>query len=375
MKYTFFGIGSALLMSGLLHSSSAIAESQIVISNAALQIGGDFRYRHEYIDDATKDEPRGRQRFRLRLSIDAEVTDNIHVIGRIATGSSDATSTNQTADGAFSSKESWIDLAYVKVKPSIIPSSSIQAGKMKNPFKRVGKSQLIWDGDVNPEGVSFSLSPNRNGLLFGANAAYFWIDEISGSKYDVTMAGGQAYVGLKGDLGSLTVGGGVYDFRNVLESKALTDDGFNGNMSLAGGEGEDDVYLNGYTLTNTFAELKLKQLPVSVYADFVQNIDALDGDNMGWLFGGSIGNDKKGDLPIKLSYFYREVERDAVIAAFSDSDFGGGGTDNSGHVGKLSLGLNKYSKLSATYFSNIRKVASGDNNAYDRAQFDINVKF
>ena len=353
----------------------ALAESQIVISKAEVKLGGDFRYRHEMIDDATKDEARNRQRFRLRLSIDAGITDDMSIIGRIATGSATATSTNQTADGAFSSKASWIDLAYAKWNPSFMKSATIQAGKMKNPFVRVGKSQLVWDGDVNPEGASLALKAKHSGVELGARGGYFWIDELKSSEYDVTMLGGQGYIGLKGAPGKLTIGASVYDFKNVVESPALTDDGFSGNMSFNLGAGDDaqEVYLNPYTLTNYFVEFKAKTLPVTLHYDMVRNVDAPDGDNTGWLIGGSIGSGK-GEMPVKLAYFYRDVQRDAVVASFSDSDFAGGGTDNKGHVIKASLGINKQSKLSATYFSNT-KGASTDETAYDRAQVDFNVKF
>ena len=67
---------------------------------------GDFRYRQETINEESTEGVRNRQRLRLRVGFDAKVSKRIKVLGRLASGSdSEATSANQSADDAFSSKD------------------------------------------------------------------------------------------------------------------------------------------------------------------------------------------------------------------------------------------------------------------------------
>jgi len=49
-------------------------------------------------------------------------------------------------------------------------------------------------------------------------------------------------------------------------------------------------------------------------------------------------------------YNYREIEADAVLGTFSDSDFIGGGTDGKGHELNFGYQIGKGSKLAASYF-------------------------
>ena len=71
-----------------------------------LKISGDLRLRYEgqfYKRDEKRERNRGR--FRLRVQLEKEISDELLVGFRLASGSSsDATSTNQTFTGAFSEK-------------------------------------------------------------------------------------------------------------------------------------------------------------------------------------------------------------------------------------------------------------------------------
>jgi hypothetical protein len=53
-----------------------------------------------------------RERIRCPLSATGKVNDNTDVNVRLATGSADPVSTNQTLDGGFTSKALWVDHAY-----------------------------------------------------------------------------------------------------------------------------------------------------------------------------------------------------------------------------------------------------------------------
>jgi Putative porin len=84
---------------------------------AKMQWSGDFRYRYEYIDDGTSAKDRHRSRIRARLGLKAEVNDEWDFGLRVASGTADPVSTNQTLDEAFSSKPLWLDRAYFAYHP------------------------------------------------------------------------------------------------------------------------------------------------------------------------------------------------------------------------------------------------------------------
>ena len=79
-----------------------------------IKLKGDFRFRHELIQKEEK-EDRNRWRLRFRLGINAVVTDSWSVSARMATGSDDPVSTNQSLSGGFYTKDFRLDRAYRRV--------------------------------------------------------------------------------------------------------------------------------------------------------------------------------------------------------------------------------------------------------------------
>jgi len=197
-----------------------------------MTVKGDLRYRHEMIDSEGKDV-RHRHRIRARFGIFAKVSDYTKVGIQLATGSDDPVSTNQTLDNAFSTKNVGIDLAYFTTILPNIDGLSVTAGKIKNPFYKAGKSELLWDSDYNPEGgvaVYTKDFDNTRLMLLGAG---LWIDERS-SGDDSWMAGGQVVLNHKlGDeKTSFAVGGSMFNYVNTEGFAPFYDDDSFGN-SLA----------------------------------------------------------------------------------------------------------------------------------------------
>ena len=69
------------------------------------------------------------------------------------------------------------------------------------------------------------------------------------------------------------------------------------------------------------------------------------------------------------------IEADAVIATFNDSDFGGGGTDASGHILKGKYAVSKSISLAGTYFVNEIDRFQGAEHDYSRFQLDAQFNF
>lgn len=347
-----------------------------------IKLKGDFRYRFELIDTDDSDL-RYRHRIRARVGIFAEVLDSLDVGIQLGSGSSDdPVSNNQTLTQAFSSKPIWIDLAYVDWHPGALEGFSLVAGKVKNPFYTVGKSELIWDPDLNPEGLAFSYQHAFGIVEPFFHGAGFWVEERKNDK-DAWLLGVQG--GLKFNFAQgrfyFLAGAGYTDLTHIKGKELLYDPADSlGNSTTVDDNGtpadpDDDIllYANDYNLTQAFAELggKLGRFPWAVFGDWVMNTGADEG-NMGWLVGASFGKCKEA-LDFALRYIYKYQQSDGVFGLFTDSDFRGGGTDGKGHEANLEFQIAKQVKAAVTYFYNDRPLNNSD--AFHRAQFDLSVKF
>ncbi len=357
-----------------------------------VKVKGDFRYRHEMIKKYEKDA-RHRQRIRARIGIFAKANDIIDIGIRLATGSYDPASTNQTLDNASSSKDIRLDLAYFKLHCDKISGLTLAGGKIKNPFYKPGKSELIWDGDWNPEGGVISYNHSSDGIELTLNGSGLWIDEDS-KKDDVVLFGGQgiAKIIFNEKKSSLVIGGSYFIYNNIKGHKALYEvDDPKGNSvdeisdtTFFVTENDDIVfgsvdkyytYQNEYELFELFMELnhKFNKIPASIVFDYVTNT-AADSLKNGLFFGVHLGKTKNAGS-WAFRYSYREVEKDAVIGAFTDSDFRGGGTNGKGHEIGGSYQLMKNTTFSVNYFKNEINIDQTDTEDFDRLQFDLQLKF
>ena len=72
---------------------------------------------------------------------------------------------------------------------------------------------------------------------------------------------------------------------------------------------------------------------------------------------------------------YRRLDRDAVVDAFTDSDFHLGGTDTKGYFLGASYGLDKNTWLSMRYMSADEAHPTSLRLGIDVFQLDLNAKF
>ena len=352
--------------------SAAIFGAPAVMAEAgnwsdAVKVSGDFRYRMEKIAVEGRDD-RDRSRLRARIKIDAKVNDTVSFGARLASGNDDPVSTNQSFDKFASTKEFGLDRAFVKWTP--VEGVSLIAGKMANPFYISGGSLLIYDGDLNPEGVAVSY---KNGNIF-ASAGRFNLDECS-SCDDSYMSGGQVGYGFKFANGAkLNVGIGqyVYDLNST----------------------EVDFF-DAYSETELFADYstKIAGRPFTVYTNYIVNGDAdkvkdalvavgiNDDLDTGYEVGFKYGKAKNaGDW--QFGYLYKSLDALAAFPLFTDSDFGGGGTDVEGHVVKVAYAVNKNFTVGLNHYINENNLSADlDNDPltqsldYDRTMLDFKFKF
>ena len=373
-------------------SANAIADVQTTVTEVAastpasgeswpdrVSLDGDFRYRYERID-AEGSDTRRRNRVRARFNVKADLHDDLEVGFGIATGGDDPVSTNQTLGSGGSSKDLSLNLAYANWEAA--DGLHLIFGKYKNPLYRVGKQALMWDGDWTPEGLAFTWTRDR----YFVNAIGTFLESDSRRGNDSFSWGAQ--FGATGEFAGATVTGGLayYSIQTQGNSTTFGDpsdpgDYFGNTAVQADGQpcgsvaGESCFYLYDYLLTEVFAEaaFQLGGWPAAVFVDYVNNGDAADNDT-GWTLGGRLGEAKdRGQF--RFSYYYADKEADAVLGLLTDSDFAGGGSDNSGHFFKVDYGVSRNWTIGAQYFINETDVSSGNERDYNRLMLDAQWKW
>ena len=334
---------------------------------AKTQFKGDVRVRQETIniDGQTNSQDKDRQRIRARLGAYTEINPQVSTGIRIATGgSSDARSTNQDLDGYFVKKDLWLDLGYIDYAPTAVKNLHVIGGKMLQPWVSMG--DVIWDGDINPEGLAttYSIPLGGKSELFGSAGYYTLKDNIDGEgtqfRHDLSMTAGQ--LGAKfapTDNLKVTVGGSVYAFDNDKDSAALR---VNGNTT------------NQFRLYEGFGQIDISGLglPLALYGQYIVNNDSTDDQDTAWLAGV-----KTKVFGFGLDYNYRDTQRNAVVGAFTDSDFANGTTGSRGHKFKVGYEIDKNFSVGATYFLTKADyaVASQRDADANTLQLDVEAKF
>ena len=323
------------------------------------KIKGDFRYRHEAFDIEGR-EDRHRQRIRARTELVTKINERTTVGFGLATGGDDPVSTNQTLGGGASSKGVVLDLAYATYDTHI-DGLSVTGGKFKNPFHRAGGNGLLWDGDLRPEGAGVTYK--RDSLF--ATAMGLFIDEDSNGQ-DAIFYGGQFGIDTTLGDGNLITGVGYYEITDAADREVFFDDDPRGNRV-----NPDGTYVSDFEMLEGFAEYTfgLGENKVTVFGDYVKNLGADDYDT-GWALGAKLKRNAWS-----FGYAYQDLEADAVLGLFTDSDFIGGGTDGKGHILQTGYALSKKIALKGTLFLNDRNVDFGTEEEFKRLMLDISFKY
>lgn len=351
------------VLSMVLIAATAAGEESGNSGTDKVSFSGDLRLRWEGIyQDEREDRERGR--FRARFGFDADVAEDIKLIMRFATGAGNPASTNQTIGDGFSGKDITIDRAYVDWK--INDNLKLFGGKMKNPFLRVGGNSLVWDSDVNPEGVVVAL---QSGVFFG-NLGWLVVDEDS-TDDDVFVYSAQA--GLKfnlGDTGTLTTGFSYFDYTDVAGKVPFFKGRAKGNSVDVDGN-----YLFDFSIVEWFVEYKtrFRDLPLTVFGEWTRNTE-VDLEDTAYAFGIKLGSTKEQGNT-QFSYAYHDTDADALIGTFTDSDFAGGNTDSRGHFIKARFALRDHVVLGGTLIIARLAEFSGNERDYDRIMIDIEFSF
>lgn len=333
---------------------------------------GDLRYRHEQFEIEGTASDRVRHRLRGRFGLEARVNPTLQVGFQIATGEGrDSRSTNSTLDSASQNEEIGLDLAYVDWKPR--DGMLVTLGKQRQPWFKAGNS-LFFDGDPNPEGVSFQYG-GKTGPF--ARAWGYWLEEMANAA-DSNVIGAQLGYAFGNGL---TLAAGYWDYGAIRNQPILAFSGSPaGNSTFTAGadcngSGTTRCYAHDYNIAVLDAQWtgRVGAMPVTVFGGYIENLDPATlntGYNVGFLLGKA---SEPGSWEFGVQY--GDIESDAQLAAFVESDFADGLTQGRGYVLQGAWAPAKNTTLKATYFINDRSYDTPAEVDYERLQLDLGYKF
>ncbi len=379
---------------GLAQSSAAaegakpeIPSVEKDLRSSYVSLHGDIRLRLDTINDDSKYDAKNeyytRDRFliRARLVAEAKIEDLKTAIG-LSTGGANPVSGDQSLGDGFGKKDIRLDLACIEYgffrdHPCQV---KVVAGKMINPILTL-PDDLIWDSDLNPEGIAANVIFTNSLMTILLNAEGMWIKERDAHHNAYGLCGQAAVKLTLAENSSLTFGGSCYAFQNIRGYDVIDWSEKNnsyGNSTIPGsisGDTTNNAWAEEFAPIVGFAKCDLLiGLPVSLNVQGVTNPGAGD-DNSGYSAGISLG---KAVHPNTLAcgYSYTMLDKDATLGMFTDGTRWGGGTD-----GKTSKFYGKYRvsknlEAAAAFYMGQRKIsASGGGSDYNRLQLDLQASF
>lgn len=355
-----------------------------------------------------------RMRERLRLGMNARINDSLRAGIRITTGNtSTPVSTNQTLGNTANRYAIVLDESYLEYLLKTGAGNKLEAwgGRFPNPFY---STDLVWDTDVNFEGGALSWHEGAVGYLRGLYATVGGFIVQSEQQYCSTkylygaQLGGDWTLGAGADASRLKVGLAWYDYAHIYGIPNLVVDSHyndctapqyiqkgNSMMRISNDTGETSGDPRRVGLASDFNILNLTASydvtasgPVHLVltADYARNLgfDRAEilqrtGEDIrprvnGYQFIATLGHlkvERRNDW--QAFGGYKWLERDAVLDAFTDSDFHGGGTDAKGWFLGANYGLMKDAWLAFRLMST--DAIDGPPLGLNTVQLDLNARF
>ena len=368
-------------------------------------------------------ENASRLRLRARLGVEADLASTVTASIGITTGAtSGPTSNNQTLaqNNYFNKSTLVLDRAAIRFAPA--PWLSLTGGRIRNPY---AGTDLLWADDLNFEGVAVTLKPQLSPVM----DTYLTAGWFPLSPSTPKQSHGRSLLGLQAGINwqfgqkenRLKLAAAIYDFRGI-EGMAETQKSYQTSTDYV----VRSEYAAGYRqrgntlfrinapasidsntnwgLASRFRELDLTATvdvaqfdPVHVIltGDLVKNIgfkrdeiaqrtkeSLVDGKSLGYLAKIQVGDplaNRNGAWNAYLAYRY--LGSDAVVDAFTNSDFGLGGTNSKGTILGLNYGLAANTWVSARWLSSnlidsiVPATAVAQKFSTDLIQIDLNTRF
>lgn len=344
---------------------------------------------------------RNRERIRLRLGMLAAISDDLGAGLRITTGNTnEPVSNNQTLGNSFNKYSLVLDRAYLRYEPA--EWATLWAGRIPNPWF---STDLVWNDSLNFDGIAGTLRPRlSDDVTAFATTGIFPLQEVEINK-DKWLFGSQ--LGLDwdaSDRAKLRLGVAYYNFKNLagqVNDFGSTLNNYTAPQFRQKGNTVFNIANTGdptavlYGLASDFKELDItgsvdlahfEPVHLTLTGDYVKNlgfkrdqVSARVGYDVtsrtdGWQvrFGAGMPRMQRyGDWQAYAGY--RFLGADAVVDAFTDSDFLLGGTNAKGYFIGGAFGLTKNTSIGVKYMSGT--AIDGPPLSIDVLQVDLNAAF
>jgi Putative porin len=386
---------------------------QIFDFNAINIAGGFPKTTFPYLD-TTHD--RNRFRLRARLGVEGDLTPHLRAFIRLASGAvNDPSSESQTL-GTYSQRYNvGLDQGYIVWDSNVqgqLSHMTALGGRISNPW--FSPTELVYARDLSFEGVASTFRWGWSGKDADASHVYLTLAGLPvlevplANQENKWLVGAQIGTNLRWAEGTqhLKFGAAYYDFLhftgilNDPNAPGLTN--YSAPAFIRFGNSVFDISNNPADPTvNLFAlsaHFRLVDLAANYQIDFPHRLSlALTGEgvrNIGYkraeveAVSGAMPSDENRGYVGEVSFGnpsveafgrwraavgYRYVKRDAVIDAWTDADFHGGGTNAQGYYVWTQFGLAKNTWLRARYMS--ANEVDGPRFGLDIFQLDINARF
>lgn len=373
-------------------------------------------------------EDRHRARARVRLGVDARISNNIKAGVRLVSGNQDdPVSTNETFGTSEGKYDVSFDRGYLRYKgfdSDVYNWVTLYGGRMPNPWL---STNLVWDKDLSFDGLAstfrYSLTGSGNlydideqdrDLFFTLGA--FPLEEAELSSRDKWLYGAQLGVDWTfRNQSRLRFGVAYYDFENITGKKNALDSQLKdftapafvqkGNTMFEISNDDPDSFRkfglgSDYDILNFTAKYDIANFSpthIILTADYALNLgydknevfkrtggvvfnsvedpqDQFRERNKAYKLGVLIGWPKLRERrQWNVSAAYKYLERDAVLDAFTDSDFHLGGTDAKGWIVSAGYGLAENTWMRLRWLTS--DAIDGPPLGVDTLQLDLNSRF
>ena len=318
-----------------------------------VKVKGDIRLRYQY-QDTDGGNARSRGRYRARIGIIGKPVDNFEAGVGLVSGGSNPRATNDTFSDTFETKDARMDYAYLQYKTGGLEAIG---GKFKRQRYLYQTTDLMWDGDVNPEGfVTKYTMKNAYGSAYAA-AGILVLDEEDGLSDDPFMYYGQ--------LGQKFKSGNIYgQIAGMYYALSDLHIGVADREHSAGTNTDDNFGGLGFS-----AELGTKTDfgKISFITDYTNNLATNTEEDTAYALGLKWKHGKW-----KAKYIYADLAHNSVPDFLPDSDRFNGDTGIKGHEFAVGYKLNKRVSLGLDFYATQDDVTKNDQ---EILQLDIKMGF
>lgn len=386
-----------------------------------IRLFGDFRFRYEgvfYNDDNSllldpqdtsyllnTREQQDRYRMRARIGLSAEINKQVDLTFRLSTGSSGSpVSTNETLGDYFNKDSILFDRAYVKLLPlAFKPQYAFYMGRFSSPYEG---TDLVFDSDLGFEGLSFVLDTRKTGTFNSIMVLGAYPLQEEEWYNDKWLFGGQLgfEYNPRRDL-SFGLAAAYYHYENIEGEVNSTEYPELNNWTSPLYQQKGNTLINiasdssgeftpglasKFHLANVTAYVDCAvyyPIRIRLTLDAVENfgfdtdeliertgVDDIQKDTTGYQLELMVGHSKvKNFGEWQGAFTYKYVGADAVLDAFTDSDFHMGGTNAQGWILKMEFGIMKNMWLTTRWLTSDE--IHGPQLMIDQLQADLSVSF